>query len=69
MTARTKIFVLHRKNILFYISLVALCLIILFLFIILLGPNKDATDTTILVKNGCAILRDYTSALSSIILL
>ena len=69
MTARTKIFVMHRKNILFYISLVALCLIILFLFIILLGPNKDATDTTILVKNGCAIFFDCASALRSLILL
>lgn len=61
MSSKTKIVVVKLKDILFYVTVVALCVIVFLLLVVLFQPKSTPTDGTISVKNGCAIETECTS--------
>jgi hypothetical protein len=61
MSSKTKIVVVKLKDILFYVTVVALCVIVFLLLVVLFQPESTTTEGTISVKNGCAIQTEYTS--------
>ena len=62
MSAKTKIIIIKLKDILFYLTVVALCVVVFLLLVVLFQPKDTPTNKTISVKNGCAIDIDCTSA-------
>lgn len=50
MSGKTKIVVIKLKDILFYATVVVLCIIVLLLLYILFQPNSAPTNSTIEVK-------------------
>jgi len=61
MLSKTKIIVIKLKDILFYATVAALCIIVLLLLVVLFQPKDTATNGTISVKNGCAPVSVCTS--------
>ena len=61
MSSKTKIVVIKLKDILFYATVVALCVIVVLLLVVLFQPKDTATSGTISVKNGCAPVTMCTS--------
>lgn len=61
MRSKTKIIVIKLKDILFYITVVALCVIIFLLLVVIFQPKDTPTSGTISVKNGCAVVTECTS--------
>jgi hypothetical protein len=61
MSSKTKIVVVKLKDILFYVTVVALCVIVFLLLVVLFQPESTTTEGTISVKNGCVIQTEYTS--------
>lgn len=62
MSSKTKIVVIKLKDILFYATVVALCIILFLLMVILFQPKNSApTGGTISVKNGCTTVYQCTS--------
>lgn len=61
MSSKTKIVVVKLKDILFYVTVVALCVIVFLLLVVLFQPEGTPADGTISVKNGCAIITECTS--------
>ena len=51
MSSKTKIVVVKLKDILFYATVVVLCIIVLLLLYILFQPDTAPTNSTISVKN------------------
>ena len=51
MSSKTKIVVVKLKDILFYATVVVLCIIVLLMLYILFQPNTAPTGSTISVKN------------------
>ena len=60
MSSKTKIVVVKLKDILFYITVVALCVIVFLLLVVLFQPESTPTEGTITVKNECTIVSDCT---------
>ena len=61
MSSKTKIVVIKLKDILFYATVVALCVIVFLLLVVLFSPQDTTTNGTISVKNGCATVTQCTS--------
>ena len=61
MSSKTKIVVVKLKDILFYVTVIALCVIVFLLLVVLFQPESTTTAGTISVKNGCAIETECTS--------
>ncbi len=61
MSSKTKIVVIKLKDILFYATVVALCVIVFLLLVVLFQPKGAPASGTISVKNGCAVSTECTS--------
>ena len=57
MSSKTKIVVIKLKDVLFYATVVVLCIIVLLLLYILFQPDATPTSSPIYVKNE--LIQDY----------
>lgn len=58
MSAKTKIVVIKLKDLLFYATVVLLCIIVLLMLYILFQPEAAATNSTIEVRNSQAYVSE-----------